>query len=164
MGRRKNDPDRSEIEAALLKIIQKTNKDLLIADRKQKLPNYIELGKLLAAELNSTQPYSNRAIFDYMKSIHYRPNRITRQFEKTGWLVVNGYIASPPTVYAPIQSDSEKENLLKWVKDNLPNMFVDYINTQNGILLIGNHEQFPDIFINKYDDYAKSNGIKFKKL
>ena len=89
---------------------------------------------------------------------------MTRQFEKIGGLVVNGYIARPSTVYAPIQSDSEKEILLKWVKDNLPNMFVDYINTPNGILLIGNHDQFPDNFINKYDDYAKSNGIKFKKL
>lgn len=163
MSRRKNDPDRVVIEEKLRELISEINEHMLNASSKEKLPNYIELGKRLAIKLNSDVPYSNRAISDYMKSIRYHPNRTTRQYEKTDSLIISSYIAYPSTVYAPIHSKPERIELLNWIKENLPNMFVDHINTENGILLIGNHEQFPYKFIERYDKYAKSKGTTFKR-
>lgn len=162
MSRRKNDPDRADIEKKLLELILEINTEILNSHGKGKLPNYIELGKRLAKKFNSSQPYSNRAISDYMKSIHYYPNRTTRQYEKNDSLIIKGYIAYPSMVYAPISSNKERTALLSWVGKNLPHMFVDSLKTRNGILLIGNNEQFPYQFIKRYDKHAKNNGITLK--
>lgn len=164
MSRVRDDLSYDVIEPVLQELIDEENIRMQNASRREKMLSYEQIGKELAVRLKRPIPYTAKTICKYMKMIGYKPDRKSKQYIKRKIFVTESYVYPPPLLYVKATQESDIKSIVSFCERELPNIYLDYMRTSNGILLIGQSDKFYSIFAAKYEKVMKESGIRYTKV